>query len=712
MYLSGKGSQAAFLFEIKGAPQIDVAYFQATERISEPYAVHVALASASQIQYDDVIQKEALLTISGAGAERYFHGIVRKFEHTGRSGNKFLYQADIVPSLMLLSLEQDCRIFQDRKVEDQKVQDIVARIFQESGIPSDRYEFRLKNKDRLRKFCVQYRETDMDFVCRLLQEEGIFFFFEHSKDKHVMVFGDDTVNYKPIEGNQEVSFRPASGLNPEKESISYVDFSRRLRPGTYTHTNYNFKKPSVDLETREKTREATQQKFEIYDYPGQYGKEEQGKRLAKIHLEAGKALEEQANGTSTCPRLLPGFTFKLGGHDFKAFNREYLLVGVSHSGQQPQALEEQAGSGTGTNYSNNFVAIPSTVRYRPLRTIEKPYVRGMQTATVVGRKGEEIHTDEWGRVRVQFHWDRMGKRDENSSCWIRVGQMWGGGGWGAQFIPRVGDEVLVDFMEGDPDWPIIVGCVYNEANQPIYDPTKNKTQSGIKTRSYPEGDGFNELRFEDKLGEEHIYLQGEKDWNILIKNDKGQNVGRDETLAVANNRTKTVGANQSETIGANKEIQVGANHTEAIGANMSLTVAQSKSESVGSNTSLSVGGTKTESVALASAENVGGAKAITIGGALAITVAGAMNTAVGLAQAEEVGLIKKTMVGRSYDITAGDSIKITCGKSMIEMAKDGQITIRGTWLTIEGTSQASVISEDLELTGSNHVQITGDTDIN
>jgi len=314
----------------------------------------------------------------------------------------------------------------------------------------------------------------------------------------------------------------------------------------------------------------------------------------------------------------------------------------------------------------------------------------------VGPKGEEIYTDEWGRVKVQFHWDRLGKDDDKSSCWLRTAQAWGGGGWGQQFIPRVGDEVLVDFMEGDPDWPIIVGSVYNEANQPIYDTGKNKTQSGIKTRSYPNGDGFNELRFEDKLGEEHIYLQGEKDWNILIKNDKGQSVGHDETLSVANNRTKTVGVNQSETIGANKEIQVGANHTESIGSSMSL----------------SVGGTKTETVALASAETVGGAKALTVGGALAFTVAGAMNTAVGLAQAEEVGLVKKTMVGQSYDLTAGDSIKITCGKSMIEMAKDGQITIRGTWLYIEGSSQVSAISEDLELTGTHHVQISGDTDIN
>ena len=654
--------------------------FQAQERISEPFAVHVALASTSQIQYDDVIQKEALLSLSGDEADRYFHGIVRKFEHTGKNGQKHLYQADIVPFLMLLSLEQDCRIFQDKKV-----QDIVTKIYQESGIPDDRYEFRLKNKDRMRKFCVQYRETDMDFVCRLLQEEGIFYFFEHSKDKHVMVFADDTVNYKPIEGNQEVSFKPASGLNPEKESISCVDFSRRLRPGTYTHTNYNFKKPSVDLETKEKAKDAKQQKFEIYDYPGQYGKEEQGKRLAKIHLEAGKALEEQASGNSTCPRLVAGFTFKLEDHDFKAFNREYLLVGVSHSGQQPQALEEQAGSSAGANYSNTFLAIPSTVTYRPLKTIEKPYVRGLQTATVVGRKGEEIHTDEWGRVAVQFHWDRLGKNDENSSCWIRVGQMWGGVGWGAQFIPRVGDEVLVDFMEGDPDWPIIVGSVYNEANQPIYDLKNNKTQSGIKTRSYPDGPGFNELRFDDKKGEEHVYLQGEKDWNILIKNDKGQSVGHDETLSVANNRTQTVGANQRETIGANQEIQVGANHTETIGANMSLSVGGAKTETVGSSTSLSVGGTKSETVTINSAETIGAAKELTIGGLYQVSVGGIMNETVGGAKAEEVGLAKAVVVGANmttkvmgkltYDV--GDQIEIQSGSSSLVMKSDGKIEISG-----------------------------------
>jgi len=519
-----------------------------------------------------------------------------------------------------------------------------------------------------------------------------------------MVFADDRVHYKPIEGTHELTFKPASGLTPEKEFVSCIDSSHRLRPGMYTHTNYNFKKPSVDLETWEKTKDSALQKFEIYDYPGQYGQEARGKRLARVHLEAGKALEEQSSGNSSCPRFGAGFTFRLDDHDFRDFNQEYLLVAVTHTGQQPQTLEAQSGSGAGLSYSNHFLAIPSTVTYRSLKSIQKPCVKGLQTATVIGRKDEEIDTDDWGRVKVRFHWDRRETEDENSSCWIRPAQAWGGGGWGAQFIPRVGDEVLVAFLEGDPDWPVIVGCLYNQDNQPLYDLKQNKTRSGIRTRSSPKGEGFNELRFEDKLGEEHIYLQGEKDWNILVKNDKGQNVGRDETLSVGNNRTKTVGANESETIGADKAIQVGANHAETIGQNMSL--------NVGSNASVSVGGTKTETVALASAESVGGAKALTVGGALAFTVAGAMNTAVGLAQAEEVGLVKKTMVGRSYDITAGESFTITCGKSSIRLDRDGTITLSGVHLELAGSGPVNISGNTLDMTGEDHVQITGDTDIN
>jgi len=685
-------------FSILGTEyQIAVERFHAGEKVSAPFDVSLSLISEDQIKAADVVEKLGLLTVVGDTGDRYFHGVLSQFMLSGKNGRFYLYQATLVPSIWFMMLNQDCRIFQEMSVIE-----IVRELLKDNDIPSDRYEFRLKESYEKRRHCVQYRETDLIFISRLLEEEGIFYFFEHSKDKHLLVFADSTIAYKPIDGEPKVKFNAGGGLVAEEESISELAMTRSVRPGKIAQAAYNFKKPSLDLTVQKQGK--THDKYEIYDYPCNYGYTESGQRLAQIRLEEQKTFEEMAQGGSNCPRLIPGFMFDLSGHDFSELDKQYVAVIVEHNGSQFHVLGEKSGIGGDFSYSNEFTAIPAAVTLRPGRAIEKPIIQGLQTATVVGPKGEEIYTDEWGRVKVQFHWDRLGQDDDKSSCWLRTAQAWGGGGWGAQFIPRVGDEVLVDFMEGDPDWPIIVGSVYNEANQPLYDLKNNKTQSGIKTRSYPDGPGFNELRFEDKKGEEHVYLQGEKDWNILIKNDKGQNVGHDETLSVANNRTKTVGVNQSETIGANKEIQVGANHTETIGSNMSL--------SVGSNASVTVGGTKTESVALASAENVGGAKAVTVGGALAFTVAGAMNTAVGLVQAEEVGLIKKTMVGKSYDITAGDSIKITCGRASIQLDKDGSIAINGTWLSINGSSQVAIAGEDVEIAASYHIQINGDTDIN
>jgi len=619
-----KGSEACFRIEIKGAPLLEVVDFVAREYLSKSYCIDVSLASASEVKFDDAIQKEALLTISSTGADRCFHGIVRRFEHTGKTGLKYRYAAEIVPFTHLLSLEKDCRIFQN-----QHVQDIVRDIFKDSDIPSDRYDFRLKNKDHKRRYCVQYRETDLDFISRILQEEGIFYFYEHSKDKHVMVFADDPVGYQTIGGNKAIPFKAGSGLTPDKEVIDSIQLSRRLLSGTYTQTSYNFKKPSIPLETKDHSKDNKIQKYEIYDYPGQYGEQGRGKMLTKVHIEASTASQEQAKGTSNCPRLMPGHIFQLEGHDFNNFNKEYIVFSIRHAGQQPQTLEEQASGAT--NYDNSFLAIPAKTSYHPLKSIEKPYIRGIQSATVVGPKNEEIYCDEYGRVKVQFHWDRKGKRDDQSSCWLRCGQTWGGGGWGAVFIPRVGDEVLVDFMEGDPDWPIITGSVYNGANPPLYDLPANKTRSTIKTRSYPNSNGYNELRFEDKAGQEEVYLQGEKDWNILIKNDKGQTVGHDETLSVGNNRTKSVGVNQSESIGVNKTISVGANHSESIGANMTL----------------NVGANKFDTTAINVAETVGAAKELTIGGLYQISVGGVMNETVAGAKTEEVGAAKALVVANN-----------------------------------------------------------------
>ncbi len=691
------GSRASYLFELKGIPEeITVVRFDLFERLSSPFELKLTLASTALIALDDAMSQEALFTIRADGEDRFVHGIVNRFEFVGQTGSsvqniKYLYRARVVPFTELLSLERDCRIFQNKNV-----QDIVEDIFKDSGIPSDRYEFKLKIKDHKRRFCVQYRESDLDFITRILYEEGIFYFYTHTPDKHVMIFGDDAGISPDIPGEKEIAFRAASGLNPEKDVISVIEFSKRLRPGAYTQTNYNFKKVSIPLETKERSKDEKIRSFEVYDYPGPYGDSDRGKMLAKVRLEELTALQEQASGESNCPRLIPGHVFSLTDYDFKEFNRDYLVVQLNVSGSQPQSMEEQAGIG-GTTFVSEFVAIPASVTYRPRKTVEKPYIQGIQTATVVGPANEEIYVDEHGRVKVHFHWDRKGKKDEQSSCWLRCAQTWGGQGWGSVFIPRIGDEVIVSFMEGDPDWPIITGSVYNADRPPLYDLPANKTRTSIKTKSYPNSNGFNELRFEDLAGSEEIYLQGEKDWNILIKNNKGENVGHDETLSVVNNRAKTVGVNQSESIGANKNILVGGSHSESIGGSMMLTV----------------GANKTDTTAAVSAETVGAAKVLTVGGAYQVSVGGAANLTIGGASGEEVGGVKTLMVGGSMmesvggdrtataggthtmkakkiAIEAEDEVSIKAGGATIVLKKSGDITINGKDISVKASGDVVV----------------------
>lgn len=681
-------SEARFLFSMPGTSvEASVVHIWAREAISAHFEVQITLATLVEIDsFDEVIGQEALLTIinddpATMDTDRYFHGIVRRFEHTGMNGQYLLYEAEIVPTFWQLNLRRNCRIFQEMQV-----QDIIRKILEEGGMTSDRYRFALKNSERMRGFCVQYRETDFDFVSRLLEEEGMFYFFEHSNDKHVMVITDDSIVHLHLSGKPSIAFNPGKGMVAEKESIQAFSFSQRLRPGAFTHTNFNFKKPSLDLTTKQSG--TNPQRFEIYDYSTPYVEPERGNTFATARMEELVARQKQGHGHSSSCRLIPGYTFTLTDHDCTGLNDDYLIVDVIHSGEQPQALEEQASGKC--SYGNQFTVIPSTVQFRPGISVEKPHVKGLQTAIVVGPKGEEIYTDEYGRIKVQFHWDRDGSRDEKSSCWLRISQPWSGQTWGMISIPRIGDEVLVDFIEGDPDRPIIVGSVNNAESPALYSLPANKTQSGIRTRSYPNGgrDNFHELRFEDKKGSEEIYLQSEKDWNILVKNDKSQNVGHDEALHVGNNRLKTVGVDQM--------VQVGANHTESIGANKSI--------SVGSN--------KTETVAINSAETVGLAKELTIGGLYQVSVGGAMNETIIGAKAEEVGVTKAVLVGahmtekvagnrsltvgqnlsatvsqnttvkaKAIVLEADDEIIFKTGSSAISLKSSGEIVVKGATIT-------------------------------
>ncbi len=559
-------SKAHFTFRLSGISlETRVVHFGVSEQISDIFASQLSLATEQEIKsFDNIIGKESLLTIVNSdplsgGGDRYVHGVVQSFRYTGRNGGFYLYAADVVPTLWQLSLRKNFRIFQGKQA-----QEIVKQVLEDGGINSDRYRFALVDETRLRKFCVQYGETDLDFITRILEEEGIFYFFEHYKDKHVMVMSDNPAVHLPIQGNKFIACNSHGGLVAEKESISAFTYFQRQTPDAYTHRNFNFKNPPLDLTA--KGNGPSQGKFEIYEYPALHVNQERGNTLASVRIEQLTSLQKLGNGKSSSCRLTPGFTFTLTGHDSKSLNNNYLLVRVAHSGSQPQSLEEKAGGGA--DYGNSFTVIPATTPFRPPLTMYKPVVKGIQTATVVGPKGAEIHTDDYGRVRVQFHWDREGKRDEKSSCWIRCGQAWGGLSRGGQFIPRIGDEVLVDFVDGDPDRPIITGSVYNSDNMPINSLKKSITQSGFKTKTH-KGDGFHELRFDDAKGKEEIYLQSEKDWNILVKNRKGLTVGGDSGAVIGKNRDLSVGGDSFTIIKGKstekaKEIIVGADDNISI----------------------------------------------------------------------------------------------------------------------------------------------------
>ncbi len=668
--------------------------FKGTEGLSVPYSFELDLVSENNnITFEDIIGKNVTISVVLAnGDRRVFNGIVSRFSQdrgageTGRGDQLSYYSATMVPWLWLLTRTSDSRIFQALSVPE-----IVEKIFNETGF-SD-YKILLHDTYEKKEYCVQYQETDFNFVSRLLEQEGIYYFFKHEDGKHVLILADSPEEHKPCPQQEMARCQPTGGSLLEEDVITNLDKTQEIRIGKYTVNDYNFEMPAADLKVEVSSQNPLGPgERELYDYPAEYSVRAEGDRLANIRMQAEEAKITTITGSSNCRAFTSGYRFVLADQYREEVN--YVLVSVNHGAHEPVG---GSGKGEEASYTNSFTCIPFDVPYRPPLVTPKPMTGGVQTAIVVGPAGEEIYTDEHGRVKVQFHWDREGKKDEKSSCWIRVSQAWAGAGWGAMHIPRIGHEVIVDFLEGDPDRPIITGRVYHGTNNPPYSLPDEKTKSTIKSESSLGGGGSNEIRFEDKQGEEEIFLHGQKDWAIAIENDKNQTVGNDEPLSVGSNSTKSGGADQSETIGSNKTIELGANHTETIGAGMSQTV--------GSN--------KTETIAVNKAETIGVAKELTIGAAYQVTVGAAMNETVGAAKAEEVGAAKSVLVGGSMSVSVGenlsekadkdyslkakkvtieadDEITLKTGKAIINMKKSGDITINGAKIQIKGSGDVII----------------------
>lgn len=490
------------------------------EAMSRLFSFDLAMVSARDaIDPAELLGKGVTIELRPRGDyRRLFHGIVRRFTAgpAAQAGYR-AYQAEIVPALWLLTRDSTCRFFQERTAPA-----IIAEILRARGIDFDTAG--LRGSYRSREYCAQYRETDFAFISRLMEEEGIYYYFRHGNGRHTLVLGDQRSGYSAC-AEAEVSYSTG------QEAFSVVSEwlpSHEFRTGRWAQRDWDFKNAAIlGAATSTVLPPGGFRRHEFYDYPGGYEVKADGDELTRLRMEEEEAGYAETAGASTCISFVPGGTFTLTEHDFASeTGGGHLLTWVHHEARDGS----QFSGGGGTAYGNHFRCIPDTVVYRPPRLTPRPLVHGLQTAIVTGPAGEEIYCDEYGRIQVLFHWDR----DARSSCWMRVAQMLSGPAWGGQFIPRVGMEVVVDFLEGDPDRPLVVGCVYNGRNQPPYPLPGNATQSGFKSRSSKGGGeaNFNELRFEDRKGAEEVYVHAERDFTRVVEND--------DTLTVENNRTATI----------------------------------------------------------------------------------------------------------------------------------------------------------------------------
>jgi type VI secretion system secreted protein VgrG len=547
-----------------------------TERLSQPFEYQLELSSEDyQIDATKIVGQNVTIRLDlFAGRSRYFNGFVSRFTQVSAAGQQARYQATVVPWLWFLTRTADCRIFQEMTVPD-----IIKKVFRDRGFTD--FQDKLSDRYRTWEYCVQYRETDFNFVTRLMEQEGIYYFFQHENGKHSLVLADSVSAHEPYPEFGQIKYRPPTTTVSEEEYISDWTVQTSIQPGSYALNDFDFKTINKDLKaTATVKREHALADFEIYDYPGEYTESPDGEAYARRRIEELQSQYEVITAETDARGLCTGYTFELQEHPRKDQNRKCLITSTNVNIDAGEIYS--AGEAGETTYSCTFTAIDAAQAFRTPRSTPKPSISGPQTAIVVGPSGEEICTDEYGRVKVKFHWDRYSKADENSSCWIRVAQIWAGKKWGAMYIPRVGQEVVVEFLEGDPDRPIITGRVYNDQAMPPYDPKKNPTMSTLKSNSSKGGQGFNEIRFEDKKGEEQIFIHAEKNLDIRVKNDRFETIEHDRHLVVENDKFEHVKSQRNEF--------VEKNHLEEIGEDRNLTVKGKEDKEVQKNLTLTVKG--------------------------------------------------------------------------------------------------------------------------
>lgn len=502
------------------------------------------------------------------GGERHFHGIVARCSQNVDQGQFASYQVTLRPWLWLLTRTSDCRIFQNLTIPQ-----IIKQVFRDLGF-SD-FEDALSRPYREWEYCVQYRETSFDFVSRLMEQEGIYYFFRHEQGRHVLVLADAYGAHANVPGYASVPYYPKNEQQRERDHIHDWHLAQEVQPGSLELNDYDFQRPSARIDVRSAMpRPHTAGDYPLYDYPGIYVQSEDGEHYARTRIEALQTLHEQVELAGNARGLGSGHLFSLTGFSRQDQNREYLIVGARYYISQESG--ETGGGAPSAQFESSLTCIDAQQSYRPLLNTHRPIVKGPQTALVVGPKGEEIWTDQFGRVKVHFYWDRHDQSNENSSCWIRVSQSWAGKNWGSMQIPRIGQEVIVSFLEGDPDRPIITGRVYNAEQTVPYDLPENATQSGMKSRSSKGGSpaNFNEIRMEDKKGAEQLYIHAERNQDIVVEVDESHAVGHDRNKSIGHNETVTIGNNRLRIVKQEDILSVGQRKTDSISQSYVIEVGE------------------------------------------------------------------------------------------------------------------------------------------
>ncbi len=625
------------------------------------------------------------------GVKRHFHGTCVAVEYLGVSEGFSHFSATVRPWLWFLTRTADCKIFQDKDVTE-----IIKEVFGEAGF-SD-YELKLSGTYEKRTYCVQYRETDFDFISRLMEEEGIYYYFDHRGSIEKLVLIDEAGLHLPMPQQPSIDFffREHDYRRRDDHIFEWTSAEAVTR-GKVTLNDYNFETPTADLKVMTAIKKGAHSHgtYEVYDYPGHYRQASRGKARSRVRMQAEAIRHKRSHGVCNVRTMATGFTFALKNHPREAENQQYLVIDAEHRiqietdyddlDQSPHVLGDrlQFEEENKDTYRCIFGVVPKSEQFRAPLVTPWPEIAGMHTALVVGKQGEEIHTDQYGRIKVQFHWDRLGNKDEMSSCWVRTVMPWTGNAWGMIAIPRMGQEVVIQFEEGDPDRPICTGMLYNEATKPPYELPANKTQSGVKTNSSKGGGGFNELMFEDKKDEELVRFQAEKDYEQIVKNNATITVGMEKMDA--GDLTQTVYNDQTETI---KE----GNHTFTIEKGDQTFTISKGSQIIGIKTD------KTETI-----END---KTLNVSGNVAEDIGGNRDESIGGDTSETVGGNVTQDVSGKITVTAGMSIELKVGTSSIKIDPSG-VTIKGGMININGTGMVEMKSPLTTVKGSGMLTLKG-----